>query len=92
MLNVTGKYVSVYDVEDKGNYVQAKLRTGRKNKDGSYTNMTWRARFVGNANEPAKNLQDKERIEIVNGIIENSFDANGKQWHNVVIFDFKMQE
>lgn len=90
MLNVTGKYVSVFEAEDKGNFVQANLSTSKKNKDGTYTNMYWRARFVGEAYEPAKELVDKDKIHILRGAIENKFD---KEWDRlyitVVIFRFK---
>jgi len=90
MLNVTGKYVSVFEAEDKGNFVQANLSTSKKNKDGSYTNMYWRARFVGEAYEAAKKLVDKDKIQILRGAIENKFD---KEWDRlyvtVLVFRFK---
>lgn len=90
MLNVTGKYVSVFEVVDKGNFVQANLSTSKKNQDGSYTNMYWKARFVGEAYAPAKALVDKDKIHILRGAIENKFD---KEWDRlyvtVVIFRFK---
>lgn len=92
MLNVTGKYIRVFDVEDKGRYVQAKLSTSKKNQDGDYVHMPWIARFVGNATEAAKELQNKDKIEITNGIIENNYDNNNRLWHKVVIFGFRMQE
>lgn len=89
MLNVTGKYVSVYEVEDKGKYCLANLSTSKKNTDGAYTNMYWKARFVGNAFDKAKILKNNDRIEITNGVIENNYDKdNEKLWVTVIVFEF----
>ncbi len=90
MLNVTGKYVSVFEVEDKGNYVQANLSTSKKNKDGSYTNNYWKARFVGEAYQPAKELISKDKIHILKGAIENHYDKDwDKLYVTVLVFRFK---
>lgn len=91
MLNLgkTTKYVSVFNPEIKEKYVQANLTTSKKNEDNSHTNMYWKARFVGKALETAKELKDKDKIEITNGIIENKYDKeNEKLWVNVTIFAF----
>jgi hypothetical protein len=88
-LNITGKYITVWNVEDKGNYIQANLSTGKKNKEGTYTNMSWRTRFVGKAKEKAKWLKDKDKIEIINGIVENTYDKEKKTTYvNVTVFDY----
>lgn len=94
MLNVTGKYVSVFEVEEKGKYCTANLSTFKKNTDNTYTYMYWKARFVGKAFEKAKKLKDKDKIEIANGIIENNYDKEkDKLWVTVTIFEFeKMSE
>lgn len=90
MLNVTGKYVSVFEAEDKEKFVQANLSTSKKNQDGSYTNMYWKARFVGDAYEPAKALVDKDKIHILRGAVENKFDKEkDKLYVTIVIFSFK---
>lgn len=89
MLNIKNSRGTVFQVEVKEKQVQCNLSTGKKNQDDTYTNMTWRARFVGNAFEKAKELQDKDRIEIINGAVENTYDKeNEKLYVNVVIFDF----
>ncbi|MGL5381741.1 hypothetical protein [Clostridium sp.] len=93
MLNVTAKYVSVFDVVDKEKYVGANITTSKKNQDNTYTNMYWKARFVGTAKEKAKELVNKDRIEIKNGVIENQYDKeNNKLWVTVIIFDFEKME
>ena len=52
----------------------------------------WEGRFIGNALEPAKALQNGQSIYIVNGWIEkeNTTGKNGKKYTNtiVVITDF----
>ena len=89
MLNVTGKNITVFDVEDKGKYISANLSTSKKNRDDTYTRMSWKARFVGEAFEKAKSLCDKDKIEITNGAIENSYDKDAKKlWLTVIVFDF----
>lgn len=90
MLNVTGKYISVFEVEEREKYCIANLSTSKKNTDNTYTNMYWRARFVGKAFDKAKKLKDKDKIEITNGIIENNYDKEkDKLWVTVTIFEFK---
>lgn len=92
MFNITAKYVSVFQPEDKGKFVQANLSTSKKNEDGTYKNMYWIAKFVGKAREAASQLKDKDKIEIINGAIENFYDKDkDKLYVNVTVFDFKMQ-
>lgn len=94
MLNLgkSTKYVSVFNVDIKEKYVAANLTTGKKNPDETYTNMYWKARFVGEkALEKAKALKNKDKIEILKGTIENTYDKENKNlWVNVTIFDFKV--
>lgn len=88
-LGKSTKYVSVFQVEDKGKYMLANLSTSKKNQDNTYTNMYWRAKFVGLAYEKAKELKDKDKIEIVQGIVENTYDkSKNKLWLNVTVFKF----
>ncbi len=86
------KYVSVFTIDIKEKYVAANLTTGKKNPDKAYTNMYWKARFVGEeAYEKAKALKDKDKIEILKGTIENTYDKETKNlWVNVTIFQFNV--
>ena len=93
MLNVTGKFVTVFDVGEKEKYVGANLSTSKKNQDGTYSNMYWKGRFVGSSKEAAKALKDKDVISIKSGVIENSYDKeNNKLWVTVIIFEFEKVE
>ena len=92
-LNITGKYITVWQPEDKGKYVQANISTSKKNQDGGYQSMNWRARFVGKCKDTAAQLKDKDRIEITNGLIENNYVKETKTlWVNVVVFDFELMD
>lgn len=98
MLNITGKYVTVFspsirtNVSDK--ILFATLSSSKKNvKDGavSYDNMTWSAKFVGGAFEKAKSLKELDKIDILKGAITNKYDKDSKRlFVEVTVFDFVM--
>ncbi len=95
MLNIkNSKYVTVFQAENKGKYVEANLSTGKKDQDGNWKNMSWLgARFVGKCKEQAEKLKDKDKIEIISGLIENNYvKETGKTYINVVIFEFEFME
>lgn len=96
MLNVgdrTSKYVKIWDVEDKGNYVKGRIGSSSKDKEGNYKNSNWFATFVGQAKEKAESLSKGDVIEITNGGVENIFSKEKeREYLNVVIFDFEMQD
>ena len=94
-LNIkNSKYITVFDPKDKGNYYEANLSTGKKDKDGNWTNMNWLgARFVGKAKENAEKLNSKDKIEIINGLVENVYiKESGKTYINVVVFEFEFMD
>lgn len=78
---------TTWKVEHKEKYSQANLSTSKKDKDGKWNNMYWRARFVGHAHHKSFQLTDKSKIQIVSGIIEQT-KVDDKIYHNIVIFDF----
>lgn len=100
MLNVTAKYVTVFNPKIKDDLSSktlfATLSSSKKNeKDGeiSYKNMYWKGRFVGTAFEKAKSLKDKDKIDILNGVIDNTYDKENKKLYvNLTIFDFAMSK
>lgn len=92
-MNITGKYLKVWEVEDKGNYVKVNLGEGRKGKDGNYENWTWHGTaFVGDAAEPAKGLQKGDKIEVKAGSISMRKAQDGRYFPNVVVFAFEVME
>lgn len=100
MLNITGKFVTVFQPQIKLNVsermVFANLSTSKKNTRGgevSYDNMSWRGRFVGDAFEPSKALRDGDKIDITSGMITNKYDKEKQQLYvDVTIFDFAMSD
>jgi len=93
MLNVTNTFATVWEPKVEEKFVQANISTSRKNQDETYTNMSWRARFVGKSFEKAQELTDKTRIKINSAICENNYDKdNNRLWVTVVVFDFEVVE
>lgn len=101
MLNVTGKFVTVFQPEIKPNISKnmlfANLSSSKKNKSSDnvvyYSNMTWRGHFVGDAFEPSKKLKDGDKIDIIRGSIENRYDKPNKTLYvDVTIYEFVMSE
>ena len=92
-------YATVWQpiVEEKR--VKANLTTSKKLKepvDGKeYENSNWNgAVFVGKAFHEAKNLNERDRIKIINGTVDNKAfvgrDGVKKYFNNVVIFEFEL--
>lgn len=92
MINFSGTYANVFDVEDKGNYVKAHISTSRKDQNDEYINSNWFAYFFGKAKDKAVDLEDKDRIFIMQGGVtcEKYEDDEGesKYFTSVKIFDF----
>lgn len=89
MLSIKDAYVTVFQVEDKGGYYKANLSSSKKNKDGTYTNMSWKGKFVGKAANIQ--IEDKDRIKITQGAIEVR-KWEEKFYYDVIIFDFEFLE
>ena len=92
MILFNNVYATVWEIEDKGNFVRGRISTSEKGKDGKYINSNWFAIFVGKAKEPALALSTKDRIKIISGKISNTTTGEGenrKSFVNVVIFDFE---
>lgn len=100
MLNITGKYVTVFNPhvneETSTRSVYATLSTSKKNVINgvvSYENMSWSGKFVAGAFDKAKGLKDFDKIDIKKGSITNKYDKENKRLYvDVTIFDFDMSE
>lgn len=83
--------VSIFKVEDKGNYVTANASEGVKDKDGNWTNQYWNLMFLGKCKEEAKMLQDKDKITLKGGLIDNKYDKEKqKTYITVKVFEFEI--
>jgi len=83
-LNIAkGQRVSVWSVEDKGSYSVVSISSSRKDKrDDTWKNSNWSfVKFVGAAHEKAKELKEKDRIELHGATIsrEEYKDSNGER-------------
>jgi hypothetical protein len=94
MLNVSKSYATVWKIEDKGKYCSGRISSSKKDKrTGNYVSSNWNVRFVGNCLESAKKLQEKDKITITNGFIENIWDKeNKKNWLTLIVFDFELPD
>ena len=89
-------YATVWNVENKGNYVNGRISTSKKKQDGTYENSNWFARCIGKCKDQSLTLVEKDRITIKQAKIENKSyvgkDGERKNSLNVLIFDFEMSE
>lgn len=94
MLNITKSYVTIWQPEDKRNYVQARLSSSRKDKrNNTWVNSNWFARFVGDCARRAADLEERDKIIITNGTVENVYDKEkNRTWLNVTVFDFELNQ
>ena len=72
-MNITGKYLKAWKIEDKGNFKIVDLGDSDKKQDGSYDNFTWyRCLFVSKAAQ--FQINEKDTIEIKSGKITKAID------------------
>jgi hypothetical protein len=92
MFLLKNAFATVWTVEPKEKFTQARISTSEKEKDtDKYVNSNWTARFVGKAKDAAATLKEKDRITIVSGKVTNTMyekDGEKKSFLQVVIFDF----
>jgi hypothetical protein len=89
-----GTTAFVYNVKNEGKYISCQLVTSKKDKYlNTWISERWVGRLVGDAFTLARDLDvtDKDRIEIIDGIVDNIYDQLKKTSHlSVTIFKFKM--
>lgn len=85
-------YAKVWKVEIKERYVKAQISTSRKLPDGTYSNSSWFASFVGSCVENAKLLKPKDSIKILAGALSTSSGEDKKSYTNMAIFAFELPE
>lgn len=96
MFLLKNAFATVWTVESKEKFTQARISTSEKEKDtDKYVNSNWTARFVGKAKDAAASLKEKDRITIVSGKVTNTMyekDGEKKSFLQVVIFDFTVND
>ena len=94
-------YATVWQPTVEEKRVKCNLTTSKKLKEldengrTKYENSNWsNAVFVGKAFHEAKSLSEKDRIKIINGIVDNkpfvARDGTKKYFNNVTIFEFEV--
>jgi hypothetical protein len=89
-MNITGKYLKVWKIEEKNGFLKVDLGDSKKNKDGSYENWTWfNCTLMGNAK--TANISVNDVVEIKSGIISKR-KYNEKYYDDIVIFDIEVMQ
>jgi hypothetical protein len=84
-MNISGKYLKAWKIEDKGNIKLVDLGDSTKSPDGTYNNFTWyRCLFVSSAAQ--LQINEKDTIEVKSGII--TMEKYNDKWSpKIVVFE-----
>jgi hypothetical protein len=92
-------YVTIWEVENKGNYSLVKMSSSRKDKDsGEYKNSNWSfIRFVGDAHKKAGLLEKQTRIVLKGaGMSSEPYMKDGEKQYpknpQIVVFNWEYPE
>ena len=89
-MNITGKYLKVWKVEEKSGYTFLNLGDSRKDKNGVYENCTWfGCILLGKASE--KTFTEGDLVEVKSAQIFME-QWNGKWSPKIKIFHIEMME
>lgn len=84
------KYHKIWKIKENNGVKKVDLGDSSKNKDGTYNTFTWiNCLLAGKARDVE--IEEKDVIEIVSGIISKR-KYDGKYYHDVIIFDFKVMK
>lgn len=87
-MNITGRFLKVWEVKEIYGTKFVNLGDSKKQKDGSYENWTWfDCLFVGKAKD--KQIEKGDIIDVKGGIIYQKKSDSGKYYTNIVIFEFE---
>ena len=96
MFFIKEAYATVWKIQEvRENYTRVRFSTSEKDLQGNYINSTWFGMFTGKAHAKAESLQEKDRIQITSGKINNKREQKDGNWvtyTNVYVFDFEMSE
>ena len=89
-MNITGKFLKAWKVEEKNGFTKLDLGDSNKKKDGTYENWTWfGCTLMGKAKDVKVNVGDV--VEIKSGIISKR-EYNGKWYDDIRIFEVEVME
>ena len=92
-----GGFLTCWSVEESktGNTTRVRLSSSRKNKEtGEYEqDFSGFCTFIGEAHKMAQNLQEKDRIKILECDVGTTYDKEkGKEYVNYKVFSFEMAD
>ena len=87
-MNISGKFLKVWKVEEKNGFTKVDLGDSKKNKDGTYANFTWHGCTLFS---DAKNVQVNEgdTVEVKSGVITQR-KYEDKWYNDIAIFDLEV--
>lgn len=87
-MNITGKYLKVWEVKKQNGYTSVNLGDSYRMKDGNYENFTWfDCTLLGNASREL--IEKFDTVEVISGIMYME-KYNGKYYNRIKIFDLKV--
>ena len=86
------RIAKVWEIKPKEKYCEVKISTSRKDDDGEYKqDFSAYVRFVGKANEKARELKGSEMIKLLKVEVSNHYSEEKKiTYYNPVCFDFEI--
>ena len=92
-----GGYMTVWSSEQSksGNTTRVRLSSSRKNKqtDQYEQDFSGFCTFIGKAHDKAKNLQERDRIKILECDVGTNYDKEKKvEYVNYKVYDFEMAD
>ena len=90
----TGNYARIWEVTDKGRYLEAKMSVSKRNKATGKYEQEWSAfgvRLVGHAANQAKEMTFPASVQLGSCDVTNKYDKEKKiTYTNYVVFDFQV--
>lgn len=87
-MNISGKFLKVWKVEEKNGFIKVDLGDSKKNKDGTYSNFTWHGcTLFGDAKSVSVNEGDT--VEVKSGVITQR-KYEDKWYNDIAIFDLEV--
>ena len=92
MFNISCKFATVWNVQVKDKMVLADVTVGKKNQDRTYTNSKYfKVKFVGKSYEMAKLMVDKDKINILSGMLGKR-EWEKKYYDDCVVFEIEFSD
>jgi len=89
-MNITGKFLKVWKVEQKNGFTKINMGDSKKKKDGTYDSWTWfDCTLLGNAKNAS--IKENDVVEVKSGIISKR-KYNEKYYDDIIIFEIEVMQ